>query len=59
MLEHFNHLRRQWAAKAQFLLANLKKTRAANMDEVIGQCRDSQGDVVVNSVLEGMKFGFC
>lgn len=37
MLEHFNHLRRQWAAKAQFLLANLKRVTTANVDEVLGQ----------------------
>lgn len=37
MLEHFNHLRRQWAAKAQFLLANLKKIQETNVDEVIGK----------------------
>ena len=37
MLEHFNHLRRQWAAKAQFLLANLRRITAANVDDVIGK----------------------
>ena len=37
MLEHFDHLRRQWAAKAQFLLGNLRKIKLVNVDEVIGQ----------------------
>ena len=37
MLEHFNHLRRQWAAKAQFLLANLRRITSVNVEDVIGK----------------------
>ena len=36
MLEHFNHLRRQWASKAQKLLHCLKKITTANMEPVLG-----------------------
>lgn len=39
MLEHFNHLRRQWAAKAQFLVTNLKRITMVNVTEVIGQVK--------------------
>lgn len=35
MLEHFNHLRRQWAAKAQLLQASLQTISSANMEEAI------------------------
>ena len=37
MLDHFSHLRRQWAAKAQYFRAYLIKSSATvNVDEVIG-----------------------
>lgn len=36
MLEHFNHLRRQWASKAQKLLVSLKKVTTVDMEEVLG-----------------------
>lgn len=36
MLEHFNHLRRQWASKAQKLLISLKKVTTVDMEEVLG-----------------------
>lgn len=39
MLEHFNHLRRQWSAKAQFLVTNLKRITTVNVTEVIGQVK--------------------
>lgn len=39
MLEHFNHLRRQWSAKAQFLVTNLKRITTVNVTEVIGQIK--------------------
>ena len=35
-LKHFNHLRRQWASKAQKLLVSLQKVKAADMEEVLG-----------------------
>ena len=37
MLEHFNHLRRQWASKAQALLANLQKITSTNVDRVLSK----------------------
>ena len=37
MLEHFNHLRRQWASKAQKLLHSLRKITSADMDHVLGK----------------------
>ena len=40
MLEHFNHLRRQWASKAQKLLRSLDKVTSTQMDEVLGECRN-------------------
>lgn len=36
MLDHFNHLRRQWAAKARFLQANLKKITSTDVGKAIG-----------------------
>ena len=36
MLEHFTHLRRQWASKAHKLLFSLNKVTTAEMTEVIG-----------------------
>lgn len=36
MLEHFNHLRRQWASKAQKLLVSMKKVTTVDMEEVLG-----------------------
>ena len=38
MLEHFNHLRRQWCSKAQKLLVSLKRVTTADMEEVLGMC---------------------
>ena len=35
MLEHFNHLRRQWASKAQAMLANLQKITSTDVDRVL------------------------
>ena len=35
LLEHFGHLRRQWASKAQKLLTCLKRVTGANMEEVL------------------------
>ena len=37
MLDHFNHLRRQWASKGQFLLANLRDVTTADMQGVLGE----------------------
>jgi len=37
MLEHFNHLHRQWATKAQFLLGSLHKVKSADMAPTIGR----------------------
>ena len=37
MLDHFNHLRRQWAAKAQFLQANLKSITTVDVGRVLGR----------------------
>ena len=37
MLEHFNHLRRQWASKAQVLLANLQNINSTDVDRVLGK----------------------
>ena len=37
MLEHFNHLRRQWASKAQVVLASLQKITSTDVDRVIGK----------------------
>ena len=42
MLDHFNHLRRQWAAKARFLQANLKKITSTDVGKAIGQWRRSE-----------------
>ena len=39
MLDHFNHLRRQWASKAQFLLANLKRVSSTDMGRVLGKSK--------------------
>ena len=39
MLDHFNHLRRQWAAKARFLQANLKKITSTDVGKAIGKWR--------------------
>ena len=36
MLEHFNHLRRQWASKAQKLLHSLKKITTVDIEPVLG-----------------------
>ena len=40
MLEHFNHLRRQWASKAQVLLANLQDITSTDVDTVLSRSRD-------------------
>ena len=37
MLDHYNHLRRQWAAKAQHLLANLRKSHVPHLSAVLGE----------------------
>ena len=37
MLDHFNHLRRQWASKGQSLLANLRAVTSADMQGVLGE----------------------
>lgn len=39
MLEHFHHLRRQWASKAQVLVANLQKITSTDVDRVLGRSR--------------------
>ena len=45
MLDHFNHLRRQWASKVQFLLANLKNITTVDVDKVLGK-KWRKGDMV-------------
>jgi hypothetical protein len=40
MLEHFNHLRRQWASKAQKLVVSLQNVKAADMEEVLDAFAD-------------------
>ena len=42
MLEHFHHLHRQWATKAQFLLACLNKIETADVGEVTGERRTNE-----------------
>lgn len=39
MLDHFSHLRRQWAAKAQSFRAYLTSASSADVEEVIGKWR--------------------
>jgi hypothetical protein len=41
MLEHFNHLRRQWASKAQALLANLQKISSTDVDRVLSKSHNN------------------
>lgn len=40
MLEHFNHLRRQWASKAQVLLASLQDMTSTDVDRVLSRSHD-------------------
>lgn len=40
MLEHFNHLRRQWASKAQVLLASLQDITSTDVDRVLSMLHD-------------------
>ena len=47
VLEHFNHLRRQWASKGQFLLGNLRKISTANVDDVIGLSKNRTEPAII------------
>lgn len=51
MLDHFNHLRRQWASKAQVLLANLQNITSTDVDRVLGKTRSTQAFPLINHAL--------